>query len=90
VARTGGLADTVIDANTAALNAGVATGIQFAPVDRATLLAAVRGAMALHATPKVWGGLQRRGMASDVSWDRSAASYAGLYTSLLTARGDAA
>jgi len=90
VARTGGLADTVIDANTAALNAGVATGIQFAPVDRATLLAAVRSAMALHATPKVWGGLQRRGMASDVSWDRSAASYAALYTSLLTARGDAA
>ena len=34
VARTGGLADTVIDANEAALAAGVATGIQFAPVKR--------------------------------------------------------
>ena len=31
VARTGGLADTVIDANLAALNAGVATGFQFTP-----------------------------------------------------------
>ena len=31
VARTGGLADTVIDANEAAVAAGVATGIQFAP-----------------------------------------------------------
>ena len=31
VARTGGLADTVIDANLAALNAGAATGFQFAP-----------------------------------------------------------
>src|SRR6185295_19796976 len=29
VARTGGLADTVVDANEAALTAGVATGIQF-------------------------------------------------------------
>ena len=29
VARTGGLADTVIDANEAALSAGVATGFQF-------------------------------------------------------------
>ena len=35
VARVGGLADTVIDANLAALNAGVATGFQFAPVDAA-------------------------------------------------------
>ena len=31
VARTGGLADTVIDANDAALAAGVATGFQFSP-----------------------------------------------------------
>ena len=34
VARTGGLADTVIDANDAALAAGVATGIQFDGVAR--------------------------------------------------------
>ena len=33
VARIGGLADTVIDANDAALSAGVATGFQFSPVD---------------------------------------------------------
>ena len=32
VARVGGLADTVIDANEAALDDGVATGFQFAPV----------------------------------------------------------
>nr|AIA92653.1 CAZy families GT5 protein [uncultured Rhizobium sp.] len=35
VAHTGGLADTVIDANLAALNAGAATGFQFAPIDAA-------------------------------------------------------
>ena len=39
VARTGGLADTVIDANEAALSAGVATGFQFAPANGAALAA---------------------------------------------------
>ena len=37
VARTGGLADTVVDANEAAVSAGVATGIQFAPESGAAL-----------------------------------------------------
>ncbi len=32
VARVGGLADTIIDANEMALQAGCATGLQFAPV----------------------------------------------------------
>ena len=40
VARTGGLADTVIDANEAAMTAGVATGFQFAPVNADGLLQA--------------------------------------------------
>ena len=47
VARVGGLADTVIDANVAALNAGVATGFQFTPVDAAPLAGAIRRAAAL-------------------------------------------
>ncbi|MBP7241189.1 glycogen synthase GlgA [Amaricoccus sp.] len=78
VARVGGLADTVIDANVAALNAGVATGLQFAPVDADALRAAVRRAIALHGTPH-WAAMQRAGMRSDVSWDRSAALYADVY-----------
>ena len=44
VARTGGLADTVIDANEAALAAGVATGFQFAPVDADALAAGASAA----------------------------------------------
>jgi starch synthase len=81
VARVGGLADTVIDANVAALNAGVATGLQFAPVEADALRGAIRRAVALHATPH-WAAMQRAGMKSDVSWDRSAALYADLYRSL--------
>jgi starch synthase len=81
VARVGGLADTVIDANVAALNAGVATGLQFAPVAAGPLRGAIRRAVALHATPH-WAAMRRAGMAADVSWDRSAALYADLYRSL--------
>ena len=81
VARVGGLADTVIDANVAALNAGVATGLQFAPVDAAALRGAVLRAIGLYGTPH-WAALQKAGMRSDVSWDRSAALYADLYRSL--------
>ena len=44
VARTGGLADTVIDANEAASRPGVATGFQFAPDNGGALLHAIRRA----------------------------------------------
>ncbi len=81
VARVGGLADTVIDANTAALNAGVATGIQFSPVAADPLRFAIRTAVGLYGTPH-WASMQRKGMKADVSWDRSAALYADLYRSL--------
>ena len=51
VARTGGLADTVIDANEAALAAGVATGFQFEPANAGALLHAVRRMVAAYAEP---------------------------------------
>ena len=84
VARTGGLADTVIDANEAALGAGVATGIQFSPVDPDGLRLAVRRALALHGDRKAWVAMQRQGMKADMSWQRSAARYVDLYRSLLS------
>ncbi len=83
VARTGGLADTVIDANEAALTAGVATGFQFSPVDDASLQHALTRAAACHADRAAWQRVQACGMASDVSWGRSASAYARLYRSLL-------
>ena len=52
VARVGGLADTVIDANIAALNAGAATGFQFTPVDAAPLAGAIRRAVRADARPR--------------------------------------
>jgi len=82
VARTGGLADTVIDANLAALRQGVATGIQFAGVDYHALATAVSRAVALYRDPPAWRSLQRNGMACDFSWTRSGAAYADLYRQL--------
>jgi len=82
VARVGGLADTVIDANEMALAAGVATGIQFAPPTRDALEAAIARAVRLWRQPNAWGRIQRNGMASDVGWARPARRYAALYREL--------
>ena len=85
VARTGGLNDTVIDANAAALQAQVATGFQFAPVDEATLDHTLARTAECFTDQKLWRGLQKRGMEQDVSWGRSAAAYAQLYRNLVKA-----
>jgi starch synthase len=83
VARTGGLADTIIDANDAALSAGVATGIQFSPVEGTSLQNALMRTAALYENKTAWKNMQLRGMGTDVSWDRSAAAYASLYKGLI-------
>ncbi len=82
VARTGGLADTVIDANLAALGAGVATGVQFVGVHRDALALAISRAVELYAQPATWQAIQRNGMRGDWSWTRSGKAYADLYTRL--------
>ena len=88
VSRVGGLNDTVIDANEAAVEAGVATGIVFAPATTDALRDAILRAIRLYGRDKVWRKMQRRGMKSDVSWDLSAAKYAKLYRKLLGVKED--
>jgi len=82
VARTGGLADSVIDANEAAIRAGSATGIVFAPIDRTGFAAALRRAIAAYRDAPGWQAMQRQAMRADVSWHRPAADYAALYRRL--------
>jgi starch synthase len=79
VSRAGGLADTVIDANAAALMAGVATGIVFGPAEQPALEAGIQRTAALWDTPKAWRAVQSNGMAADVGWVRSAKLYSALY-----------
>ncbi len=83
VARTGGLADTVIDANEAALGAGVATGIVHDGVTVEALTNAIVRTVALHADPARWRRMQENGMSADFSWTQSGARYAELYRQLL-------
>ncbi|MEN9895467.1 MAG: hypothetical protein RIR97_1319 [Pseudomonadota bacterium] len=83
VARTGGLADTIIDANQAAINAGVATGFQFSPVTAETFRQALRRSFKAYSDRKLWSSLQKQGMKSDVSWEKSGERYANLYSSLI-------
>ncbi|ATE65095.1 glycogen synthase GlgA [Rhizorhabdus dicambivorans] len=81
-ARTGGLADTIIDANDAALSAGCATGILHPPASGEALKAAISRAIALHSSPDLWQAMRRQGMRGDYGWGRGSARYAALYRSL--------
>lgn len=82
VSLTGGLADTVINANAAALAAGVATGIQFHPVTAAALGDALVRLCELHADGLRWAQLQANAMKHPSSWDASAGRYAAIFNRL--------
>ena len=83
VARTGGLADSVIDANDAALRAGVATGFQMEPDSQAAFGSALERVFALYRDRKAWRGMQRNAMRHPVGWDKAAGAYVDLYNGLL-------
>ncbi|MBP0444446.1 glycogen synthase GlgA [Roseomonas sp. SSH11] len=82
VARVGGLADTVIDANEAALATGVATGLQFIPTTAGALDATLDRLAALWRDREAWSRIQSNGLRAPVGWARSAARYAALYRSV--------
>lgn len=83
VARTGGLADTVIDANEAALADGVATGFVFAPVEGRALAAAIDRACQIYEQPTLWRTMQERAMTREFSWRVPAQRYLELYRRLV-------
>ena len=70
----------------ARLSAGVATGIQFSPVEQAPFERALHQAAALYRDKPTWARIQANAMATDVSWNASAARYAALYRELATAQ----
>jgi starch synthase len=79
VARVGGLADTIVDANEAALSAGVATGLQFAPPVTVELSQAVVRANSLYRDEAAIRRTRLNGMRADVSWRGPARRYLQLY-----------
>lgn len=83
VARTGGLADTVIDANVAALRAGAATGFQFDDVTRLGVTDVLDRVFRAYANDTDWKSLQKAAMKQAVGWDISAQAYADMYKEVL-------
>ena len=83
VARTGGLADTVIDANVAAILAKAATGFVFTDVSAFGIAQVIDRVVDAYGDPKLWQSLQRAAMRHPVSWDSSAQAYRDLYTDLV-------
>ncbi len=79
VARVGGLADTVIDASSAALKHKQGTGIQFSPAGFDPFIAGLDRALQLYQDKKTWVQIRRNGMREDVSWALPAAAYHALY-----------
>jgi starch synthase len=82
VRRTGGLADTVTDANAATLADGSATGFVFDAETPDGLLGAVQRAIALYGDPVSWRRMMRHAMTRDFSWEAAAREYLALYQSL--------
>lgn len=85
VHATGGLADTVIDANPLTLAAGTATGFSFVPASVTALTGAIERALALYHEPgqERWRAMMRNGMLRDFGWGQSSAAYLDLYRGLL-------
>lgn len=84
VARTGGLADTVIDANEAGRRAGVATGFVHAPGRTDAIRLALRQVMNVFGDAPSWRAMMENAMRHPVGWDASAAAYRALYDRLQT------
>jgi starch synthase len=76
VRATGGLADTVIDADRSEKRG---TGFTFTAYSARALIGALDRALAAYAEPDRWQAVQRRGMAADFSWNASAQQYVELY-----------
>ncbi len=82
VRRTGGLADTVVDATPAAIQQDSATGIVFNDADIGGISSGVERACALYRDKAAFAKVQQRAMAQDNSWSGSALAYRDLYRSI--------
>lgn len=81
VHATGGLADSVIDADE---HPRRGTGFCFRPCTRQAFLSALDRALRWYADPVRWQSLVSRAMRQDFSWDRPAERYHELYERLRT------
>ena len=82
VRKTGGLADTVVDALPETLSNNTATGFVFNEATSGTLMETIKRALIVYSQPETWKQLQTSGMQKDYSWIKSAKEYMALYDQL--------
>ena len=79
VRNTGGLADTVVDANDENRKIGIANGFCFHEASAEALYETLERATALFQHPRIWRKLMITAMEGDFSWENSANIYIDLY-----------
>jgi starch synthase len=83
VRRTGGLADTVVDADAQSMLDSTATGFVFREASSWVLGETIgRACQVYRRDPRGWARIQRRAMAQDFGWRESAREYLDLYAHL--------
>ena len=83
VRATGGLRDTVTDADEEARRVGAATGFAFANPTAEDLIDGIDRGIAVYRRPLAWRRIQRRAMARDFGWETPARHYLDLYRNLV-------
>jgi len=84
VRKTGGLADTIVNATPTALGKGTANGFSFESYSARALYNTIRRALRLFYDRRAWRRLMLTGMRQDWSWQKSAAEYVELYQKALS------
>jgi starch synthase len=87
VRRTGGLADSVVDATDAQLQDGTATGFVFDAATPEALLHTLQRALTLFQQPEQWRKVATCGMQQDFSWGSNTRAYLDVYRQALADRG---
>ncbi len=83
VRETGGLADTIIDANDENLKNRTATGFTMKGYFAAELLFTIDRALELYKSKAPWNAIRENAMMQDWSWEKSANKYVELFKSVL-------
>lgn len=76
VRATGGLADMVKDFD---IENNTGTGFTFREFSELSFFGAVTRALEIYRSGTMWGGIVKRAMQADLSWDASAQKYIDLY-----------
>jgi starch synthase len=83
VRRSGGTADSVVDAVEHTIECETATGFSFIHPCADDLIACVRRTLELYRQPIVWRKIQICAMQQDFGWKRPARAYFDLYRTLV-------